>query len=227
MFTKTTLSAMRALVYLGLSRREEPISPRHIAETLGESPTYLAKVVRYLVKPGILRARRGVTGGVVLNRLPGEITLQSVVEACQGAILGDFCSEAPELAEACALHQAGVELNQAILGVLSRWTLADLLNRPHPTASLDPYGRCWLAGSPAPGETGSARSDGAGGKAPALKKRHPRGLRGGKKGQAPFVRRQTLRVGARLRAVPGKGACPLFRAVFQAPAASRGARRSL
>ena len=119
-----------------------------------KSPTYLAKVVRYLVKPGILRAHRGVAGGVVLNRLPGEITLQSVVEACQGAILGDFCSEAPELAETCALHQAGVELNQAILGVLSRWTLADLLKRPHPTASLDPYGRCWLAGSPAQAEAG-------------------------------------------------------------------------
>ena len=87
-----------------------------------------------------------------------------------------------------------MELNQAILGVLSRWTLADLLNRPHPTASLDPYGRCWLAGSPAPGETGSARSDGAGGKSARLEEEASSRATGREKGQAPFVRRPTLRV---------------------------------
>jgi Rrf2 family protein len=171
MITKTSLSAMRTLVYLGLSGGEEPVSPRHIAEKLAESPTYLAKVVHYLVKSGILRAYRGVAGGVVLNRAPGEITLQSVVEACQGTILGDFCSEAPELAKMCALHQAGVELNQAILGVLSRWTLAHLLKRPQPTASLDPYGRCWLAGSRTTGRAEAAQSGGTRGKSPAPRKK--------------------------------------------------------
>ena len=227
MFTKTTLSAMRTLVYLGLSRREEPISPRHIAETLGESPTYLAKVVRYLVKPGILRARRGVTGGVVLNRLPGEITLQSVVEACQGAILGDFCSEAPELAEACrpAPGRRGTESGhpRRSLPVDARG-LAEQASSHRLVGSL----RAVLAGrvsGPRRDRVGAIRWCGR--QSARLEEEASSRATGREKGQAPFVRRPTLRVGARLRAVPGKGACPLFRAVFQAPAASRGARRSL
>ena len=43
-----------------------------------------------------------------------------------------------------------------------------------------------------------------------------------KRGQAPFVRRPTLRVGARRRAVPAKGACPLS----QSPGRRSGARKS-
>ena len=59
MLTKTTISAIRTLTYLGLHAGDKvPLSPRYLAEELGESPTYLAKVVRHLVKVGILRASR-------------------------------------------------------------------------------------------------------------------------------------------------------------------------
>ena len=67
MLTKTTVSAIRALIHVGLHGSGGPISPRRIAEQLGESPTYLAKVMRLLVKAGILRAHFGMAGGVVLH----------------------------------------------------------------------------------------------------------------------------------------------------------------
>jgi Rrf2 family protein len=148
MFTKPSLSAVRALTFLGLNRRDQPWSPRSIAQQLGESPTYLAKVVRHLVRAGILKAHRGVTGGVVFNRLPQEITLLAIVEACQGAILGDFCSEAGELDKTCALHQAGADLHRSIVGVLSRWTLAQFLEKPRPDSSLADHVQCWLSPCP-------------------------------------------------------------------------------
>lgn len=153
MLTKTSLSAIRVLTYLGLQQSHAPLSPRHIASQLRESPTYLAKVVRHLVKAGILRAHRGVTGGVTLDRPPGSVTLLAIVEACQGTILGNFCSGTDDLGATCAFHQAGAELHQAIVGVLSRWTLAQLIERPRPTAELATRGvRCWLEPGP-PEET--------------------------------------------------------------------------
>lgn len=149
MLTKTSLTAIRTLVYLGLHNTSEPVSLKRVAEQLGESPTYLAKVARLLVRVGILRAHRGVTGGVLLNRPAETITLLSIVEACQGIVVGDFCQTTANLRQACAFHQAGVELHHAILGVLSRWTLADFLRRPEPSDGLAGHAPCWLQGTSA------------------------------------------------------------------------------
>ena len=115
-----------------------------MAEQLGESPTYLAKVLRQLVKVGILRAHRGVAGGVTLNRPPEDVTLLAIMEACQGAFLTDFCQDASELTKTCAFHQAAAELHATIVSVLSRWTLAHLLARPGPDASLGKQIQCTL-----------------------------------------------------------------------------------
>ena len=132
MFTKTTTSAVRSLVLLCNKSDGAPSSPRQIAEQLNESPTYLAKVLRHLVKVGILQAHRGATGGVTLNRTPEEITLLAVLEACQGKIISNFCQNPCDLNKACAFHEATAELHDAIVDVLSRWTLADLVKRPSP-----------------------------------------------------------------------------------------------
>ena len=93
MLTKTTISAIRALVHLGLHGGGNPVSPRRMAEQLGESPTYLAKVMRLLVRTGILRAHYGAAGGVVLNHDPESITLLAITEACQGTLLANLCLE--------------------------------------------------------------------------------------------------------------------------------------
>lgn len=146
MLTKTSLLALRSLLWLTQHGGESSFSPRRIAEALGASPTYLAKVLRLLVKVGILRAERGVKGGVRLNRLPGQITLLAIVEACQGALLGDYCEPGCDLGEVCSFHQAAEELHHAVTGVLSRWTLAQLVERPRPAGARRPGPRCVLAG---------------------------------------------------------------------------------
>jgi len=144
MLTKTTVSAIRALIHLGLHGGGEPISPRRIAEQLGESPTYLAKVMRLLVKAGLLRARFGTTGGVILHRPPESITLLAIMEACQGMLLANLCTETDNLARTCAFHQAGAELHQAVRGVMSHWTLANFLSNPTPTPQCRGRIRCWM-----------------------------------------------------------------------------------
>jgi len=157
MLTKTTLTAIRALIHIGGRSGGEPLSIRHIAEYLGESPTYLAKVARHLVMAGILRAHRGVMGGIELNRPPESITLRAIVEACQGAILADFCQETPTLNGTCAFHVAAAELHDAIVDVLSRWTLDEFVARPEPCGRACGSVPCVLYPRPA----GSADRSGA------------------------------------------------------------------
>ena len=144
MLTKTSEIAIQALVYLALRQGDEPIPPRQIAGALGASPSYMAKVCGSLVKANILRAIRGVKGGVAIARSPREITLLEVVEACQGMVLGDYCQDHPDPEPLCAYHQAMGELHQATLSVLKRWTLADLAAKPQPAPSLRETVSCRL-----------------------------------------------------------------------------------
>lgn len=130
MVTKTSLSAIRALMYTAQHGTNGPLPPRRIAEELKESPTYLAKVTRHLVKAGLLRVDHGAKGGVRLSRAPKDITLLAIVEACQGELVGDYCRPGCDLNTVCAYHRAAAELHGAMSGVLSKWTIADLLQRP-------------------------------------------------------------------------------------------------
>jgi Rrf2 family protein len=130
MITKTSLLATRALLCLAKDQQATATPPRTIALRLGESPAYMAKVLRSLVKAGILRAEHGSKGGVLLNRRPDEITLLAVIEACQGAIVGSYCQDIDNIGATCAFHRAAVELREAITDVLSHWNLEHLVKAP-------------------------------------------------------------------------------------------------
>lgn len=144
MLTRTTVSGIRALIYVALHGNDEPVPPHRIAECLNASPTYMAKTTNMLVKANILRAHRGAQGGVILARAPEQISLLEIVEACQGQIVGDFCQEAEVLRSVCAFHRAMVELHEAMVGVLARWTLADLVAKPFPDEGAVGTERCCM-----------------------------------------------------------------------------------
>jgi Rrf2 family protein len=141
------LLATRALVVIGKEPPGAVLSRRCIAKRLNESPAYMGKVVRQLVRAGILRAERGVLGGVFLSRPTSEITLLEIVEACQGTIRGAYCQRVDDLQVVCAFHRAAVDLEGAVLGVLSRWTLRDIEQSPNPSGQLPGAIPCMMAGS--------------------------------------------------------------------------------
>lgn len=145
MITKTSLLATRALLVLA-DDKQAVTSPRHIAGLLGESPAYMAKVLRLLVKAGILHAERGVKGGVFLARKPGEVTLLDVVEACQGQIVGSYCHEVADRRTTCSFHRATLELQTSIVSALSHWSLEDLAKVPVARKSLPGEIQCVMAG---------------------------------------------------------------------------------
>ncbi len=149
MLTRTSELAIRAMLYLAVSRFEEAVSPNQMAGVLKCSPTYLGKTLRGLVKAGLLTSLRGVRGGVLLTRSPETITLLQIVEASQGLITANYCSDSGQTADICAFHQAMAELHSACVGVLGKWTLADLLKSParSPRPGLPPCKMYFAANS--------------------------------------------------------------------------------
>lgn len=147
MLGKTSVSAIRTLLLLAQQGEGACLPPRKLAECLGESPTYLAKVTRHMVKHGILEAAKGAKGGVRLMRRPEQVTLLAIVEACQGTIVGNYCLSSRPSLHQCSFHQAAMELHHAITGVLERWTLADLLEKPVQSGEKGMMITCLMAGS--------------------------------------------------------------------------------
>ena len=145
MLTKTTETAIQVLLLLAREEERNPVSPRQLARRLDASPSYTAKITGLLVKANLLRATRGARGGVSLAQEPSQITLLSAVEACQGRMLGDYCDGIVPIELTCAYHQAMKEVHDAVIHVLGKWTLADLLRKPLPSQEIAGRVRCRMA----------------------------------------------------------------------------------
>lgn len=132
LMTKTTELGLQCVLYLAQQPDGHLVNPQEVAERLGESATYVAQVLRRLAQAGIIRSHRGAAGGFELTHSPQTITLLDVVEACQGAVKGNYCQEVPaeRVPLMCGWHQAMWELKESCRTVLTRWTIAKILETP-------------------------------------------------------------------------------------------------
>ena len=141
---KSTLLALYAV--LELARDPElQRSTADIAELYGSSSHHLAKVMRQLVRAGIIRSARGVGGGYRLNVPPNRTTLWDVIERFEPfspteGIDGDGPNHATPIA--AALEQVREEIDQHTRATLQSITLKSLIRHaPAPgerTASTEP-----------------------------------------------------------------------------------------
>ncbi|MBT3432976.1 MAG: Rrf2 family transcriptional regulator [Nitrospinaceae bacterium] len=60
------------------------VTVREVADSTNISRTYLSKIVKSLVEKGLVKTKRGYTGGLLLTRPPEEISLMEIVEAVEG-----------------------------------------------------------------------------------------------------------------------------------------------
>jgi Rrf2 family protein len=74
-------------IILMLSREQKQIEAKVIAESNGIPYRFTLKILRKIVKAGIIRSYRGVNGGYILNSAPSDISVLDVVECIDGDIV--------------------------------------------------------------------------------------------------------------------------------------------
>jgi Rrf2 family iron-responsive transcriptional regulator len=127
--TKQTNYAVRMLMYCAANPNALSRVPE-IARAYGVSELFLFKILKPLVRAGIIETVRGRNGGIRLGRPADQITLFDVIRETEDSFAMAECfeNEAAEcpLVDNCALNSAWREALNAFLEVLSHHTIADL-----------------------------------------------------------------------------------------------------
>ena len=124
--------ALRMLMFLAL----EPGRPRtieDIATRYGISRNHLMKVAQTLVQAGFVESLRGRGGGLRLAREPATLKLGDIVRATEDGFALVECFGTRNtciVSAACGLRNPLQEALGAFIGVLDRYTVADLVSRP-------------------------------------------------------------------------------------------------
>jgi Rrf2 family protein len=125
--------ALRAVICLAREQRSEPLSFKAIAEIESIPPDYLAKILRTLGAAGIVNATRGASGGYELAIAPEQLSFLDVIEAAEGRIALNLCTDS---GEGCA-HNANCTMalvwragERAMTDVFRRTRISDLVCAP-------------------------------------------------------------------------------------------------
>ncbi len=136
MFSQTVEYALRAMAYLADQAKLPQPNPL-IAQATKVPASYLAKVLRQLVHGRLLKAKRGPSGGFILARDPGSITLWDVLEAVEPMHRIKTCplDLASHSTNLCPLHRKIDDALALLEKTFKEATLGELLNqtgKPHP-----------------------------------------------------------------------------------------------
>lgn len=130
LYTKPSLYAIRALIYIAERSKEGPCLAKDIAEAEGMPRHYLSKILKDLVGAKILESNMGPGGGFVLKRPASKISLVQIVQ-----VFDDIHSDLKSCAigwarcsddKPCSLHERFKSLREEIKTYLHTTTLDQL-----------------------------------------------------------------------------------------------------
>ncbi len=124
---------LRALIELAHRYGDgKPTQSGEVAARQAIPESYLEQLLATLRRAGFLRSVRGPQGGHSLARPPEQILVSDVIEALEGPIMAVDClDETNGCAKdgGCAQSEMWAAVRDAIVGVLSNTTIADLAER--------------------------------------------------------------------------------------------------
>ena len=134
--TKSTYG-LRAMVNIALEQdKKGSVSIKEISKKEGISSVYLEQLLNKLRREELVRSVRGPSGGYMLSRKPGSITVGDIVKSLEGSIAPVDCASGREgfrvvcnKNKNCAARIVWTKLAKAIEDCLESVTLADLCNK--------------------------------------------------------------------------------------------------
>lgn len=131
--TKADDYAVRAMIHLACLPEGSMGMRSDVAEAQGIPSSFMAKILRSLVRAKLLRSSRGVNGGFALARPASEITLLDIVEAVEGPLRLAECVPDPDgctWSRDCPAAPVWLEVQQSVKEILSEATLEKLVSQP-------------------------------------------------------------------------------------------------
>jgi Rrf2 family protein len=128
--------ALRALLVLGLNYDQPVVRIQTISDQQNIPKRFLEQILNDLKSAGIVKSRRGVSGGYRLARRPEEIPLAIIVRHIEGALAPVSCvserfyekCSCPDESR-CAIRSVMKEVREAVVKIMERVTIADLCER--------------------------------------------------------------------------------------------------
>jgi Rrf2 family protein len=122
--------ALRAVIHLADDEhRGRACSVPEIAERERIPKQFLEKIIRDLIRTGLVRSQRGPHGGYVLARPAEEVTFRHVIEAVEGPISLNVCvGEHAEcfLMGACGMNRIWAEGQRRVMDLFQGTTIASV-----------------------------------------------------------------------------------------------------
>ncbi len=125
--------AIRAMIHLACVPEGSMAMRNTIAEALRVPSTFMAKILRSLVRAGLLTSSRGVNGGFALARPAYKITLLDIVEAMEGPLSIAACVPDPrgcEWTSDCPAASVWAQVQTSVKNTLRAATLEALVSTP-------------------------------------------------------------------------------------------------
>ena len=120
------------MLSLAAKYNDGTVAVAQIAAEQGLSRKYLEYLIRTLKGAGLVISVRGKRGGYALARPPAEISLLDVLSPLEESLSVVHCTESKNgcnRSAVCVTRSVWMEIKDATDEILSRTTLADLLER--------------------------------------------------------------------------------------------------
>jgi Rrf2 family protein len=124
---------LRAVIYLADQDPGKCCSLTEIAKQQGVPKKFLEKIVQDLTRRGLIKSKRGASGGYTLARAPEEISFCQVIEAIEGPIAVNVCMDQHVTCEQlprCSMVHVWSEVQRKVTEVFTSTTIADLKRKP-------------------------------------------------------------------------------------------------
>ena len=131
-FSKSFGYAVRGVLYIVLMQdTKKYVQAEEIAVQLGVPRHFVSKILKKLVKAGVLSSSKGKTGGFTVNEETAGFVLLRLFEITDGLNTFSLCSlrlQECNAATPCPLHTPMDNIKQQLRNTLAATTISDLLN---------------------------------------------------------------------------------------------------